>query len=84
MAAPTSETGKETAITRERNNKRSRIKQRRQLISNKESIVVQITGIYMQDDARRHFLHFLTTKDIPVHDERNTKLLMSSRFTQAW
>jgi hypothetical protein len=28
-------------------------------------------------------MHFLTTEGIPVHDERNTKVLTSSRFTQA-
>jgi hypothetical protein len=73
----------ETDITRERNNKRSRIKQRFQLIFIKESNTMQIVRIYVQEDARRNFLHFLTTEDIPVHDERNIQILTSSRFTQA-
>jgi hypothetical protein len=70
-------------MTRERNNKRSRIKQRLELIFIKESNTMEIVRIYLQSDARRHSLHFLTTEDISVHDERNTKVLMSGRFTQA-
>jgi hypothetical protein len=62
---------------------RSRIKQRLHLIFIKEFVAMHIVRIYVQDDARRYFLHFLTMKDIPVHDERDPKVLTSSRFTQA-
>jgi hypothetical protein len=44
-------------------------KQRLKLIFNKESIAMQIPGTYMQNDARRHRPHFLTTEDVPVHNE---------------
>jgi hypothetical protein len=59
------------------------MKQKLQLIFIKESNTMQIVRINTQDDPRRHLLHFLTTEDISVHDERNTKVLTSSRFTQA-
>jgi hypothetical protein len=80
---PKSDTGQVTAISRERNNKRSRIKQRLHLIFISESIPMQIARIYVQEDARHHFFDFLTTEDIAVHDEQNTNGLTSSRFTQA-
>jgi hypothetical protein len=49
----------------------------------KESTAMQIARIYMQDDVTRHLFHFLTTKDIPVHNERNMTVLISNRLTQA-
>jgi hypothetical protein len=77
------DTGQNTAISRERQNKRSRIKQGLHLISNKEFNTMQIARIHTQDDARRDRLRFPTTEDIPVQNERNRKVLTSSRFTQA-
>jgi hypothetical protein len=65
------------------NTKRSRIKQKLHLISNKESIVMRIARIETQNDVRRHICHFVTTEDIPVHDQQNIEVLTSSQFTQA-
>jgi hypothetical protein len=39
------------------------------LIFIKESSSMQSVRIHMQDDATRHFFTFLTTEDIPFHDE---------------
>jgi hypothetical protein len=58
IARPTAENGKETAITQERKNKRSIIEQRLQLIFIKESHTMQIVRIYVQYDARSHFVIF--------------------------
>jgi hypothetical protein len=54
----TSDAGKNTVITRDRNNKSSRIKHRLQVIFNKESNTMQSTRIYLPDDARCHFFIF--------------------------
>jgi hypothetical protein len=73
-------------LTPGRNGHNSRRKQKAiktktetQLISNKESILMQIARIYAQEDARPPFPVFLTTQHIPAHDERNTTVLTSSQ-----
>jgi hypothetical protein len=53
-----SDTGKKRAITRERNEKQSRIKQKLHIIFIKESSTMQIVRIYVQNDARCHFFIF--------------------------
>jgi hypothetical protein len=69
-------------INRERHSKRSIIKQRHVLIPNKEVFPCNSMSLDAGAPQTRPS-YSLTKDDIPIHDERNINILISSRSTPA-
>jgi hypothetical protein len=79
-----SDTAKETIINQDWNSTRSRVKQKLNLILNRESSDIQTTRIHTWNISPLPSVQSQTKEDISINDEQNRNPLMSNRFTQAY